>query len=693
MGPCCALANECEAVVTISSHKNRARQKHRYTAAALLALSCWSIAPATAQQVPNPVDTVLQMRQAAYQQEGVQSPAPISPGTFPPATLPPAAFAPAAGAPSPMLEQVPFLQPQLPMAPGGPAVQPLPPPVAGPQRLELLPPLPPGMASPVPTAEVSQRFDRFIQRKIDPENTLEVILGRPRILVFNETPKRIYLPDESIAAFQVIDDRQISIVGRSVGSTALNLWVIDPENGKEIVLSYLVKVLPEPQLKERLEAVYAGLEREINQAFPRSKIQLSLIGDQLAVRGQAHDAVEANQILQIVARHSPTKSQDEFGRAVQFVQQAAYIDQQRDPLVDQDQAFLRQTVVDSALLAQSGIINLLQIPGEQQVMLRVTVAEVNRTAARSIGLNFSVQNNQGTTVFQSLTGQLGAGGGGGGNLSNVLASLDNGQVILAINALRSLRLAKTLAEPNLTTLNGQQASFRAGGSFPVPQIGGLGGTGLQGTVFVPFGVSIEFTPYVIDRDRIRLKLSAGVSVRDESLGTSIGGSAGAGGTQVSGLNSRTFDSTVELREGQTLAVAGLIQTNMGADSDRVPFWGDLPLIGHTGGFSRTTAGEQELVILVTPELVHPLEACDAPPLPGADVFETGDIEFYLGNHLEARRMRDYRSTVRTDFARIRAGDKLCEDQFIIGPNGPTYGCCDKNGGNCLPSSAIAPAIK
>ncbi|ADB15864.1 type II and III secretion system protein [Pirellula staleyi DSM 6068] len=684
--------------MTISSLKNRASRKQQYTAAALMTLLGWASTTATAQQALAPVDTVLQIRQAAYQQDGAQLPAAIPPGTLPSAPLPPAAFAPATGAPSPMLQQVPFLptpmpmaNPAVPMVPSGQGAQPLPPPAAGPQRLELLPPLPPGMANPVPTAEVSQRFDRFIQRKIDPENTLEVILGRPRILVFNETPKRIYLPDESIAAFQVIDDRQISIVGRSVGSTALNLWVIDPETGKEIVLSYLVKVLPEPQLKERLEAVYAGLEREINQAFPRSKIQLSLIGDQLAVRGQAHDAVEANQILQIVARHSPTKSQDEFGRPVQYVQQAAFIDQQRDPLVDQDQAFLRQTVVDSALLARSGIINLLQIPGEQQVMLRVTVAEVNRTAARSIGLNFSVQNNQGTTVFQNLTGQLGAAGGG--NLSNVLASLDNGQVILAINALRSLRLAKTLAEPNLTTLNGQQATFRAGGSFPVPQIGGLGGTGLQGTVFVPFGVSIEFTPYVIDRDRIRLKLSAGVSVRDESLGTSIGGSAGAGGTQVAGLNSRTFDSTVELREGQTLAVAGLIQTNMGADSDRVPFWGDLPIIGHTGGFSRTTAGEQELVILVTPELVHPLEACDTPSLPGADVFETGDIEFYLGNHLEARRMRDYRSTVRTDFARIRAGDKLCEDQFIIGPNGPTYGCCDKNSGGCLPASVVPPVIK
>ncbi|QDU27031.1 Type II secretion system protein D precursor [Anatilimnocola aggregata] len=631
--------------------------------------------PQVVPQLQSPEQSYFQVRQAAWQLNQPPAPQPL----------------PAPGMnPAPMLETVPYLQP------AGPSLQQSAVPERGLSRLQHLPPTPAGFANPQPTPEVTERFDRFIQRKIDPENVLEVILGRPRILVFNETPKRIYLPDEGIAAYQVIDDRQISVVGRRVGSTALNIWVVDPTTGKEIVLSYLVKVLPEPQQKERLDEVYAGLEREINQAFPKSKIQLSLIGDQLAVRGQAHDSVDASHILQIVARHSPFRGQDEFGRPSQYVQQAAFFDQTRDPLVDQDQANIRQSVVDTNVLARAGIINLMQIPGEQQVMLRVTVAEVNRTAARSIGLNFSVRNNQGTTVFQNLTGGLSTGGnaaGSTGNLSNVLASLDNGQVILAINALRSLKLAKTLAEPNLTTLNGKPASFRAGGSFPVPQIGGLGGTGLQGTVFVPFGVSIQFTPYVIDRDRIRLQLSAGVSVRDESLGTSIGGSAGAGGTQVSGLNSRTFDSTVELREGQTLAVAGLIQTNFGADSDRVPLWGDLPLIGHTGGFSRTTAGEQELVILVTPELVHPLEACDTPQLPGADVFEPGDVEFYLGNHLEGRRTRDYRSPVRTDFARIRAGDKFCEDRFIIGPNGPTYGCCDKNTCNCPPASVITPAIK
>ncbi|MCI0681331.1 MAG: type II and III secretion system protein, partial [Gemmataceae bacterium] len=268
-------------------------------------------------------------------------------------------------------------------------------------------------------------------------------------------------------------------------------------------------------------------------------------------------------------------------------------------------------------------------------------------------------------------------------------------VLLAVNALRTLKLAKTLAEPNLVTLNGNPASFQAGGRFPVPVLGGFTGNGLQGVAFVPFGVQLQFTPYVVDRDRVRLNVNAEVSTRDESIGTSIGG---GGGTQVSGLATRNFTTTVELREGQTLAVAGLIQNNFGADTDRVPFWGDLPLIGATGGFNRTSSGEQELVILITPELVHPLETCFTPNLPGSDVFEPGDLEFYLGNRLESRRSRDWRATVRTDYHRIRAGDKFCEDEFIIGPAGPTYGCCNQKGAggaagwNCPPQGIPIEAL-
>jgi pilus assembly protein CpaC len=594
----------------------------------------------------------------------------------------------------PQPQQVPGVpqlqQPQL--APAAPTNGP--PPVG---RLELLPPLPAGLEPPVPTEATRQLYDKFLQRTVDPQVRLDLIIGHPRILVFAETPKRIYLPDEQTAVYQVISDTEISLVGIRPGTTVLNVWVADPDAPKgERILSYLITVVPPPRQREELDARYHALQKEINQAFPCSTVELSLIGDRLVVRGMAKDAIEASHILSIVAQHSPRQATDPFGQDVQIVQQVAGFEE-IDPLLQGEDSALRRSVVDPQALARAGIVNLLQIPGEQQVMLRVTVAEVNRTAARSIGLNFSIENDNGVTVFQSLTGNLAQGGGGAGGLANVLASLDNGQVLLAINALRTLKLAKTLAEPNLVTLNGHPANFQAGGRFPVPIIGGFTNNGLQGVAFVPFGVQLNFTPYVVDRDRVRLSVNAEVSTRDEALGTNIGG--GAGGTQVSGLSTRNFTTTVELREGQTLAVAGLIQNNFGSDTDRVPFWGDLPLIGPTGGFNRTSSGEQELVILITPELVHPLEACETPNIPGSDVFEPGDLEFYLGNRLESRRSRDWRASVRTDYARIRAGDKFCEDRLIIGPAGPTYGCCNlgSHGGhaacvNCPPAAMPPESI-
>ncbi|MEO1619233.1 MAG: hypothetical protein AAFV88_25515, partial [Planctomycetota bacterium] len=172
-----------------------------------------------------------------------------------------------------------------------------------------------------------------------------------------------------------------------------------------------------------------------------------------------------------------------------------------------------------------------------------------------------------------------------------------------------------------------------------------------------------------------------VSTRDESLGTNIGG-GGGGGTQVSGLNSRNFSTTVQLRSGQTIAVAGLLQTNYGASSDRLPFWGDLPLFGSTGGINRSSSGEQELVILVTPHLVAPINACEGPALPGSDVHEPTDIEFYLSNRLESRRSKDYRSSVRTDYARQQQAENCCPEKFMIGQIGPTDRCC--------PSPAVVP---
>lgn len=398
-------------------------------------------------------------------------------------------------------------------------------------------------------------------------------------------------------------------------------------------------------------------EQEVNEAFPDSYVRLSSVGKQLLVRGQAHDVVEASRIIRLIDAEAKSKKIKTYAEATRTTTE-----------VTQAGGLLGGLSFMQTSEPELTIIDMLTVTGDQQVSLQVTVAEVDRNAARQIGLNFGI--NDGNALFQNLLGvkesvEVGQGLVKGGTLPTML---DNGQIQLAINALRQMSLAKTLAEPTLTALNGQQASFQAGGQFPVPVVSGLTDGGLQGVTFVPFGVSLKFTPYISDRDRIRLKVAAEVSNKGDS--TNIGGSESVGGTKVAGLDQRKFDTIVELRDGQTLAVAGLITHSQNTQADRVPFFGDLPVVGRLAALDRISVREQELVILVTPQLVRALSPEERPTLPGTDIFEPGDIEFYLGARLEGNRNEDFRSSARTDLQRQQSFYNH-RDVFIVGPHGYT----------------------
>lgn len=545
------------------------------------------------------------------------------------------------------------------------------------QKKELQNGFPPELILGPPTAQKRATADRFVMGTVDPQLPLNLVLGRPKILQLSAAPTRIYVPSEDVVITKIIDEfagREIAVTGVKAGTTTLFLWFEDATSPTgESIVSYLVRVFKDPVLARPIE----DLEQDLNLKFPNSFIELDQIEDRMIVRGQTPNIIEMSQILQVLAGArgvDPAVSQAENPATLTT---ALNFESNIDPLESEERAAARRRLIDPVSLTRAGIINQLKVIGEQQVMLKVTVAEVNRTAARSIGLNFRVNASSGPAVFQSLAGNLlqggtgGAGGAGGQSGANALVSLDSGQVRLAIQALRNLTLARTLAEPNLVALNGETAEFQAGGSFPVPIIsaGGNGGGNLQGVSFIPFGVQLGFTPIIQDGNVIRLRVNAEVSTRDETAGTSIGG--GGGGTQVSGLSSRNFSTTVQLRSGQTIAVGGLMQTNYGASTDRVPFWGDLPFIGHTGGVSRNSSGEQELVILITPHLVSPISEFEKPPLPGNDVFEPTDLEFYFANRLESRRSRDFRTSVQTDYARQRNAQKCQFQNLMIGNVGPT----------------------
>lgn len=499
------------------------------------------------------------------------------------------------------------------------------------------------------TEDEEKKYAETVKDKISTEKNLDVVIGRPQLLVFKRPPLRIQLADDKIATITTISETELSVTGLEAGTSVLNIWFEKEGSPYEAeVLSYLVRSFPDPENRARNEFVYQNLQNELNVLFADSDIQLIPVGDKIVVKGKASDFVEAAQIISIVESQSGTKPNSvpfETNLGINF----------NDPDVA-DLPKIRNYLISGT----SNIINMLEVPAEKQIQLKVTVAEVNRSAARSIGFNFSLTNKSGIITTGNNTGNL---LNGGGNIPFSYIHDVNFQA--ALRALRNLNFSKSLAEPTLVTINGKPASFRTGGSFPIPVVTGNTSSGLQGVTFQNFGVDLSFTPYTLENNKVRLLIDGSVSSRNE------GGGGTVQNTNIPGLDERTFSTTVELNEGQTLAIAGILQTENRAQSSNIPFFGDLPLIGRLFGNSEYTAQEQELLVLVTPEIVLPLDFNEVPALPGSDTFEPDDLEFYLYGRMESRAPRDFRSPVQNDFDRLRW--HRLEQVYIQGPSGYSTG--------------------
>lgn len=249
------------------------------------------------------------------------------------------------------------------------------------------------------------------------------------------------------------------------------------------------------------------------------------------------------------------------------------------------------------------VSNLMMVGGSQQVLLQVRFAEMSRTVQQelstSLGVNTadaafgsnalnvtgaSTTPDISTTSVDGRTGALSVAFGSG--------SL---QVSVLIEALESNGMVRTLAEPNLTALSGQSANFLAGGEFPVP----VGSGDEAGVEFKPFGVNMQFTPTVVDGDIINLQLNAEVS----SLGATV---ATGDGAQIPSISTRRAGTTVELRDGESFAIAGLLQDDFRDSIGQVPWLGDLPVLGALFRSASYQREQTELVIIITAHLVHPV---------------------------------------------------------------------------------------
>ena len=582
-----------------------------------------------------------------------------------------------------------------------------------------------------PQSDVSEgNGSRFLAERIEPNQTLDLVVGRPIVLRFRVPPFRDQVGDTKIAEIASISETEISVAGRKVGSTTLNFWFRDPVTDRQEVLSYLVRVAEDPEQARQFAESMRRLEDQINRGFPDSVVDLDYVGDQVIVRGKAKDIEAATNILRIVSRS--LSGEDDSQRAtlrdaVGANLAAAELDASLGPQIPIsgvtpgglpatgiggvptvganpapgfsvgelsaiNDVLDRTATGANARRINERIVNMLEIAGVHQVMLKVTLAEVVRDSGRSLitSSRFGFDSNSFDAEIPGIAGPVSDNGVFfQHNLGIGELTFNSDEFFLQLDALKQLGLARSLSEPNLTTLSGQPATMLVGGQFPVTTVTATNVALAETVTFVPFGVQLLVLPTVTDGDRIRLQLSATVSETTSATsidggatggattggGTVAGGAGGGGtgaGTAIPGLQTRSFTSTVELRDGESLALAGLIRNSISAQSSRVPFLGDLPVIGGLFGDRDYSYTEQELLVVVTPHLVAPLPVGVAPPLPGSDVFEPDDLEFFLGGTIEGSIAEDYRSPVRGGIARMKAF-RQCEQKYIIGMPGHANG--------------------
>jgi pilus assembly protein CpaC len=272
------------------------------------------------------------------------------------------------------------------------------------------------------------------------------------------------------------------------------------------------------------------------------------------------------------------------------------------------------------------IINDMTVGGVHKVLLHVKVLEVSRTKLRNLGFDWAQLSSSGGFISQNVSNLLQTPGTLGGSGATVRFGVigDGGQFYGFLEALRQNNLAKLMAEPTLTTLDGRPASFNVGGEVPIPMQQALGVTTIQ---YRQFGTRIDFVPIVLGSGTIRLEVRPEVTEIDPSLRDSV--------TGVPGFRQRMADTAVEMKAGQTLAIAGLVYTREDAVNRGVPWLSDLPWAGAAFRRTSNTRNDVELLIFVTPEFCEALDPGEVPPCgPGELTTSPTDVELYFRGYLE-----------------------------------------------------------
>ncbi len=305
-----------------------------------------------------------------------------------------------------------------------------------------------------------------------------------------------------------------------------------------------------------------------------------------------------------------------------------------------------ETAEQAATLAQSygnKVLNLLEVAGGQQIMLQVRFAEVSRSVTSALGVNLGWSNSSGAFAGSNVglqqftlvgntpnTSALGIAAPGSTVTLFGRALFGENALDTFVSALRQNNLLRILAEPNLTATSGQEASFLAGGEYPIPVVqGGAGQGNVSLTVeYKEFGVKLKFVPVVLGNGKIRMKVAPEVSDLDYSIAVRVGS-----GILIPGLTTRRMGTTVEVSEGQTFSIAGLLNNNVTANKDVTPLLGDIPVLGALFRSVRYQRRETELVVLVTPRLAGSLKPGEVPMLPGERWRHPSEAQLFLNQDI------------------------------------------------------------
>lgn len=455
---------------------------------------------------------------------------------------------------------------------------------------------------------------------------LSVLLFKSRIVTLESPVGRVSVGNPDIADIIVIPPLDLYVLGKDIGTTNVFLW--DRQNN--LIGSVNIEVTHD----------LGSLKAKLHQLLPEHAIQVHSAQRSVVLTGSVPDAATMNAAVRLA---------EGYLAQVQTAKKAETF--------EQDSASKRE---DKSV---GQVINLLQIGGAQQVMLEVKVAEIARTELKRLNARFN--------AFQRGSKWSGGGVNGGATFPDLVVTPGNfrlpvfdgiapaGPAIdefapndlliedqglfasflssdflfnVAIDAAKEKGLAKILAEPTLTTMTGQEAKFLSGGEFPIPVPQGINGVTIE---FKEFGVGLKFLPVVLNSGHINLKVNVSVSELSDCSSIIVESERISRTFVVPCLEKRDASGTIELGDGQTMGLAGLINDDLRETVTKFPGLGSLPVIGALFRSQSYLKGETELVILVTPRLAKPL-----PPggirLPTDSFVEPTDAEFYWLGRMEGK---------------------------------------------------------